>query len=75
MKQALFRAKDAGCAFQKTLRTAVEAEEGKGRVASKRTDEDDFGVPRTSPELREESAGEEEREVEIEIEHSSCFIF
>ena len=75
MKRVLFRAKDAGCAFQKALRTAVEAEEGEGRVASKRTDEDDFGVPGTFPELREESAGEEEREVEIEIEHSSCFIF
>jgi len=70
--------KDVGCAFQKALRTAVKAEEGEGRVASKRTDEDEFNptdVSRTFPELREESAGEEEREVGVEIEHSSCVVF
>ena len=77
VKRALLRMKDADCAFKKALRTAVGAEEGNGKISSKRTDEDDSnptGGERTFPQLGEESAGEEEREVEIEVKYSSCFI-
>ena len=76
--RTLFLVKGGGGALQETLRTAVGVEEGKGRFANQRTDEDDFdgadgqGNP---PELGDESAGEEQRKVEIEVDYSSGFIF
>ena len=42
MERTLFLVKGGGGALQETLRTAVDAEEGKGRFSSQRTDEDDF---------------------------------
>ena len=71
MKRALFFAEDTSGAFQETLRTSVGQEEGGRHFAGQRTDEDDFnwaGRLRDPPELGEESAGEEEREVEVEVD-------
>ena len=74
MERTLFLVKGGGAALQQTLPTAVDAEEGRGRFASQRTDEDDFdgtGGQGNPPELGDESAGKEQREVEIEVGYPS----
>ena len=74
MKRALFLVEDTSGAFQETLRAAVGAEEGRRHFGGQRTDEDDFngtGGSRNPPKLWEESAGEEEREVEVEVDYFS----
>ena len=66
--------KDTGSAFQETLRAAVCPEEGCRHLAGQRTDEDNLnGTGRLGnpPKLGEESAGEEEREVEVEVDYFS----
>ena len=74
MERALLLVKDGGDALQETLRTTIGAEEGDGQFASQRTDEDDFdgaGGQGNPPELGDKRTGEEQREVEIEVDYPS----